>query len=314
MSRTAEIDRTTGETDIRCGWRSTAPARHARDRRRLLRPHARRARRATALLDLDVRGHGRPRDRRAPHGRGRRASCSARRSPRRSATRRHPRFGARRRADGRGARLRAPSTSRAGRSAPTTVDAARSSIGTFDTDAGQGVPARARHQRRLTLHVPLLAGEQRAPHHRGGVQGVRARAARGRRARPRRAGVPSHEGRAVSSAHRDRRLPDGQPAQRRRRASSTPASRRRVIASDPTRSRAADGIVLPGVGAFRDGAAQPARARRRGPDRASGSGPARRSSASASGCSCSSTSARGRRVGGPRPAAAATCERCRRRA
>ena len=51
---------------------------------------------------------------------------------------------------------------------------------------------------------------------------------------------------------RDRRLQDGQPAQRARRASSTRASQDVRVTGDPEVIEAADGIVLPGVGAFRD--------------------------------------------------------------
>ena len=86
MTRTAEITRTTGETDVRltlgldgsgAGTRRTGVGffDHMLD---LLARHGR--------LDLDVEVHGRPADGRPPHRRGHRASCSGRRWTARSAT------------------------------------------------------------------------------------------------------------------------------------------------------------------------------------------------------------------------------------
>ena len=104
MSRTASIERKTGETDVRLslslegtgeGARSTGVGflDHMLD---LLARHGR--------LDLDVEVTGDLRDRRPPHRRGHRRSCSARRSTRRSATARGiTRYGVGDGADGRGA-------------------------------------------------------------------------------------------------------------------------------------------------------------------------------------------------------------------
>ena len=116
---------------------------------------------------------------------------------------------------------------------------------------------------KLTLHVEPADRHQRAPHDRGGVQGARARAARGGRDRPDRDRGAEHEGNAYrmseplvdapawQTAPRIAvvRLRDGQPALRREGA----RARRRArpsITSDHDELRAADGLLLPGVGAF----------------------------------------------------------------
>ena len=64
--------------------------------------------------------------------------------------------------------------------------------------AARGVPARGRQQR--ALHDPRRdpGARERAPHDRGGIQGVRAGAAPRGRDRPDRDGRPEHQGRSVA--------------------------------------------------------------------------------------------------------------------
>ena len=131
------------------------------------------------------------------------------------------RFGSATRADGRGARARAPSTSPAAAQLHYDGRAADRDHRDVRHHAGQGVPRRARHQR--GPHAARALARRRERHHiiEAAFKAV-ARALREAVALdPRVSGVPSHEGHRCD---RDRRLPDGQPAQRRRRASSTRAS------------------------------------------------------------------------------------------
>ena len=144
-------------------------------------------------LDLDVQVDGRPRDRRATTRSRTSAICSARRSTRRSAT------GAASSATGTRvvpmdeALATARSTSRAGRSR-VRGRAAAGLDRRLRPRAGRGVLPRG-GQRGEAHAAPARRGRhQRAPHDRGGVQGVRARAARGGRDRPERDRRAEHEG------------------------------------------------------------------------------------------------------------------------
>ena len=104
----------------------------------------------------------------------------------------------------------------------------------------------------LTVHVTVLARPRPAPHRRGRVQGVRARVPPGEGARPARRGHPVDQGRSVTA----------QPARRAcsttARATCTPRSRRSSapaptceLTADRAAALEADGLVVPGVGAFR---------------------------------------------------------------
>ena len=159
MSRTAQLSRKTGETDVQvsldldgnvAGKMDTGVGffDHMLD---LLARHGR--------LGLGVTVAGRPRDRRAPHGRGHRhrARAGARPGARRPA--RDPPLRARRRADGRGARgvrdrrLRPPVLRRrAGSSCrPGTIAG-------FEHEAAEEFFRAVASAARLTLHIELQAG------------------------------------------------------------------------------------------------------------------------------------------------------------
>ena len=163
---------------------------------------------------------------------------------------RDPPLRPRRRADGRGARgvrdrpLR-PAVLRA-------VGARRcrpAAIGGFEHELDRGVLPRGGERRaRLTLHVDVEAGTN--AHHM--IEACFKAFARALRAAvaidPDETGVPVDEGDA-DVTRRDRRLRDGQPPQRREGA----RARRRAPSRGPpttTSSARADGIVVPGVGAF----------------------------------------------------------------
>ena len=204
-------------------------------------------------LDLDVRGAGRPRDGRPPHGRGRRAWSSGRRSTRRSATapgsRRYgqatvPMDEARAtcahrhirtrplRVRGRAARRRRP------------IEAA------FDSDLAEEFFRAVADAAKLTLHVRIEAGTN--AHH-------MVEAAFKAFARALRQAVGDRPGRRPAS-----RPPRGCCERRRIWRCSTTAwatcarSRRRSSARERERrghrsaaeAGRAQGLVLPGVGAF----------------------------------------------------------------
>ena len=179
VSRTRDISRTTGETDIRlaAGPRRRRRGR-ARDRRRLLRPHARR-RGPPRRLDLDVQVDGRPGDRPAPHRRGHRPRASARRWTRRSATARASAATATRWC--RWTR-RAParrSTCRAGPSPPSRPTCRRRAHRRLRRRPGRGVLPRGGQHGQADAAPAPGGGHQHPPHGRGAVQGVRPGAARG---------------------------------------------------------------------------------------------------------------------------------------
>ena len=125
------------------------------------------------------------------------------------------------------------------------------------------------------------------------VQGVRARAARGGRDRPDRdRACPSHEGdadRVSGSVARSASSTTAWATAARSRRRSSASAREPRSPPTTTRSRAADGLVVPGVGAFPRGDAAPARAGpRRAAARARGRGRAG-ARAAAWGCSCCSS-------------------------
>ena len=110
----------------------------------------------------------------------------------------------------------------------------------------------ARHRR---------GGHQRPPHDRGGVQGVRPRAARGRRDRPDRDRRALDEGDADLMTRSRSAIVDYGMGNRRSVAEGARARRARpcVLTGDHDALRAADGLVVPGVGAFAAGDGAPAR-------------------------------------------------------
>ena len=163
-------------------------------------------------------------------------------------------------------------------------------IGTFDTTLAKEFLIALATNAGVTLHVRSLAGEN--SHHiiEAAFKAVaRALARRRSRIDPRVGGVPSHEGqRCEPRSHR--RLPDGQPAQR---AEGLRARRRRRRRRDrrPGGRRARRRHRAAGRGRVSRRGREPAR--RAGVEdvlRHAGRRRARRSSASASGCSCSPTS------------------------
>ena len=68
------------------------------------------------------------------------------------------------------------------------------SIAGFDTELAEEFFRAVANNAKMTLHVHVHYGDERPPHDRGGVQGVRPRAACGRLDRSRREGVPSTKG------------------------------------------------------------------------------------------------------------------------
>ena len=158
MTRAAEIDRKTAETESTSSWRSTAAGAgeratgvgffdHMLD---LLARHGR--------LDLDGPGPGRPADRRPPHRRGRRhlhragARPGARRPGRDHPLR--PGDGA----DGRVAGRRARSTSPAAGCARSRRRCPPGAIGNFDHELTEEFFRALAANARLTLHVTVEAG------------------------------------------------------------------------------------------------------------------------------------------------------------
>ena len=169
---------------------------------------------ATAGSACEVEAERRPRDRRPPHGRGRRhrARAGARRGARRP--RRDPPLRLRRGADGRVAgrvrdrHLRPAATALFDADLPTT------SIAGFDTELAEEFFRAVANSAKLTLHVYGPLRHQRPPHDRGLLQGLRPRAARRRLDRPRgeRRALDQGDARASEHPDRDPRLRDGQPA------------------------------------------------------------------------------------------------------
>ncbi len=130
---------------------------------------------------------------------------------------------------GRGAAARLRRRCRRARSATSTTSWPRSSSGRWPRNA------------KLTLHLDGRGGHQRPPHDRGGVQGVRAGAARRGGARPDRGRRAEHQGdaRVSASARRDRgrRLRDGQPALGREGARARRRARARSRATTTSSAR-----------------------------------------------------------------------------
>ena len=132
--------------------------RHAPHRRRLPRPHARPARPPRPPRPRGP-GRRRPPDRLAPHGRGHRASCSARRSTARSAT--APGSPATATPWSRWTRRARParSTSPAARTAPTAGSTLPpGDIAGFEHEAAEEFFRAVASAARLTLHLELQAG------------------------------------------------------------------------------------------------------------------------------------------------------------
>ena len=211
MSRSAEIHRTTNETDVELSLDLDGAGAGSRDHRgRLLRPPARRGG-APWRPRPGRAGGGRPRDRRPPHGGGHRpgAGAGARRGARRPGG--HPPLRARGDPDGRGARElrdRHLGTPVPRRSRAEYPDAR---VADFDTDLAEEFLRAVASTAKLTLHLRVEAGAN--SHHM--VEASFKAFARALReavaddpGRDRRA---VHEGGPVSAAHRDPRLRHGQP-------------------------------------------------------------------------------------------------------
>ena len=255
--RKAEFSRKTAETALTVRLDLDGTGRFDnRDRRRLLRPHARPARAACADRPRGA-GDGRPAHRRPPHRRGRRhrarpgARAGARRQGGDPALRRLPA------ADGRGAGARGARPLAAGRSSSGTSTSRAPKIGSFDVElVREFFTAFAMNARHHAERRPPRRRQQ-PPHRRGGVQGGGAGAARGGRARPaRRPAVPSTKGTlgrmtTVIVDYESGNLHSAEKsfqrmAARGRRRAGRGQRRPRGGGAAPTR------IVLPGVGAFAD--------------------------------------------------------------
>ncbi len=219
------------------------------DRRRLPRPHARPARAARRASTCACRRPAISRPARTTRPRTS-ASCSARRSTRRSATAAASRATATRRC--RWTRRSAParSTSAAGRTAPSRRSCRPTSIAGFDTELAEEFFRAVANNAKLTLHLRVLEGSN-AHHMIEACFKAFARALREAVAVDEsETGRPVDEGRAVSgAADRDPRLRHGQPALGREGARARRRRARRHARPRP-RSAQADGVVLPGVGAF----------------------------------------------------------------
>ena len=184
VTRSAEIDRRTGETSVSLalaldgdgsGERRTGVgfldhmldllARHGR-----LRPRRPR--------------QGRPRDRRPPHRRGRRAVPRPGARPGAGRPRRDRPLRRRARAHGRGARDVRDRRLRAARTSPGPARCRPGAIGGFDHELAEEFFRAVASTAKLTRPPAHRGRHQRPPHDRGGVQGLRAGAARRGRARP----------------------------------------------------------------------------------------------------------------------------------
>ena len=145
---------------------------------------------------------------------------------------------------------RARSTSPAARSWPSRPTCRPAATGNFDHELTEEFFRAVANAAKMTLHLDGRGRHQRPPHDRGGVQGVRPRAARRRRDRP------DRDRRALDEGHARRR--DGRSASSTTGWATAAPSRRRwsasarrvVLTGDHDALRAADGLVVPGVGAF----------------------------------------------------------------
>ena len=202
-----------------------------------------------AGFDLDDRGEGRPRRRPAPHGGRRRASCSATRCARRSATSAACAGSRTRSCRSTRRSCRSRSTSRAARSSCTTVDPVAEWIGTFDPQLAEEFWKGFVDGARVTLHMRSVTRQERPPRDRGVVQGRRARAARRGEGRGRRRAVD--QGNVVeltmTIAVVDYGIGNLRSAEKALQHLGADA---RLTADAARRSRRADAVVLPGVGAF----------------------------------------------------------------
>ena len=244
-------ERSTAETADQALARPRRGRGERRDRRRLPRPHARPARPPRPARPAG-RGERRPRDRRPPHGRGRRhrARAGARRGARRP--RRDPplRLGRWCRWTSRWPSAR--STSPGGPYCVFDADLPTTSIAGFDTELAEEFFRAVANSAKLTLHVSVRYGHQRPPHDRGLLQGLRPGPARRRLDRPR------GERRALDQGDPERVTRRGSRSSttgwatcarsRRRSSTSAPTAddhrRRRPRCAPPT------ALILPGVGAF----------------------------------------------------------------
>ena len=125
--------------------------------------------------------------------------------------------------------------------------AARATIAGFEHEAAEEFFRAVASAARLTLHLELQAGHERAPHDRGLLQGVRARAADRGRDRPRRGRRAVDEGDAdVTVALVDYGMGNRRSVEKALEHVGARVAR----TADRDEIAAADAIVLPGVGAF----------------------------------------------------------------
>ena len=180
------ITRKTGETDVALAPR---PRRHRRGH--AARPASASSTTcstcspATAGSTSTSTVTRRPADRRAPHGRGHRDRARAGARPRARRPRRDHPLRPRGRPDGRGARRVRDRHLRPAVPAPSTrASLPPGDIGGFDHELTEEFFRAVASSARLTLHLDVAGRHERPPHDRGGVQGVRPRAARRGRDRP----------------------------------------------------------------------------------------------------------------------------------
>ncbi len=257
MARTARRERTTKETSIVIEIDLDGSRAHGGlDRAAVLRPHARSAR-ASRRLRPRREGRGRPPHRQPPHRRGRGDRARRGDQARRSATRQG--CGASPAAATRSTRRSSTwrSTSRAARTSCGRCEMPEAiPLGTppFDPQLAEHAVTSLAMAAGITLHVDARAGPQRAPHHRGDLQGPRPHPARrGAGGGHRRA---LDEGRPVTASRRAARAAAGRRARLRHRQpplgpeGAGEGGRRCPPHRRPRPHPRRGGVVLPGVGAF----------------------------------------------------------------
>ena len=196
MSRTATITRETKETSVELSLGLDGTGAGERDTGVGFLDHMLDLLARHGKLDLDDEGSRRPRDRGAPHRRGHRHRVGTGAGPGAGRPRRHHPLRARGRADGRGAGERARVDISGRPFCAFEAELPPGGTGGFDHELAEEFFRAVSTSAKLTLHLDRRRRHQRAPHDRGGLQGLRARTAPGGRDRPRRDRRAVHQGNA----------------------------------------------------------------------------------------------------------------------
>ena len=130
------------------------------------------------------------------------------------------------------------------------ADLPTTSIAGFDTELAEEFFRAVANSAKLTLHVIGPLRQQRPPHDRGLLQGLRPGAARGRLGRSRRERRALDQGDAERMTARICILDYGMGNLRSVEKALEHVGATATIANDAETVRAADGVILPGVGAF----------------------------------------------------------------